>query len=233
MDRTNRLGAIVDTRVNLATRAPRSTARGIAAILLMLAMATALTPASAKLPEPESWPTDEEWRLLPAYCPDTQGFKYGRDGSPNAPKWVAMMGPTFWALHHYCFGILKFSRSQMLGYPPVIRSGLRRSALGEFQFVIRTMPADYILAPEIYTYVGRTHLLMNEPDAANEAFARARSLKPDYWPAYSWLASYLANHGQKEQARALVASGLEHAPNSRTLQLIMGELTGKEPNGGK
>jgi tetratricopeptide (TPR) repeat protein len=180
--------------------------------------------AEAELPYPQSKPTESEWRLLPKYCPDTQGLgKYGRN-SPNAPKWIAMMGETFWALHHYCFGILKFNRSQMSGYPSEVRQGLKRSALGEFGFVTRLMPQNYVLAPEIYTYVGRTHLLLDELEQANEAFAKARRARPDYWPAYSWEATYLADHGAKDRARALVLEGLQHAPDSRTLQLILKDL---------
>ncbi len=200
---------------------------GIALTLIVLAAPIA---ADAKLPDPNSLPTESEWQLLPVYCIDTQGFKYGRGQSPNAAKWVAMMGETFWTLHHYCFGILKFNRSQMLGYPPVIRRGLLASALNEFAYVIGRMPENYILAPEIYTYVGRAHLLLNQPDDAEDAFAKARKVKPDYWPAYTWWATYLADHGQKEQARAIATEGLQHAPGSRTLQLIMRDL-GKETSG--
>src|SRR5690242_17481207 len=108
---------------------------GIAVIcaISIVALVTSVSPlAAAKLPSPiDLTPTKEEWPLLPEYCPDTQGFKYSHN-SPNAPKWVALMGETFWALHHYCYGILKFMRGQKPGYPPEIRSGLLSSALGEF-----------------------------------------------------------------------------------------------------
>jgi tetratricopeptide (TPR) repeat protein len=134
------------------------------------------------------------------------------------------MGETFWALHHYCWGILKFTRSQMNAYPGVIRYGLQTSALGEFAFVVRTMPEDYVLAPEIYTYIGRTHLLQKHPMNADEAFAHARRLKPDYWPAYSWWATYLADHGQRDKAREIVAEGLKYSPDTKTLQLIAEDL---------
>ncbi len=230
-DRANRLSRNVDCDGTPAAGGWDFIAQRIAGILLAAFLTGASIPAMAKLPTPDSLPTDDEWRLLPAYCPDTQGFKYGHN-SPNAPKWVSIMGETFWGLHHYCLGIMKFNRSQMLGYPPEIRSGIRVSALGEFAFVTRMMPENYILAPEIYTYIGRTHLLLNDPDEANAAFTRARTIKPDYWPAYSWWATYLADHGQKNQARAIATEGLEHSPNSRTLQLIMRDLDGKKVSSG-
>ena len=172
--------------------------------------------------------TDAEWKLLPEYCIDTQGFKYGKNGSPNTAKWVALLGETFWALHHYCLGIVKFNRSQKFGIPGVIQRGFLSSALGEFTYVVEHMPENYILAPEILTYVGRTHLLLNEPKLADAAFARARQMKPDYWPAYSWWASYLAAHGEPDKARTIAQEGLVNSPNSRTLQLILADLDSKK-----
>ncbi len=202
-------------------RSPRN-----AATSMLFALALLLPGAGrAQLLEPEARATPSELALLPEYCPDTQQFtKYGLGQSPNSAKWVGLMGETFWALHHYCWGILKFNRSQLRAYPGVIRYGLQTSALGEFAFVTRSMPEDYVLAPEIYTYIGRTHLLQHHPMEADAAFAQARRLKPDYWPAYSWWATYLANHGQRDKAREIVTEGLKHSPNAKTLQLILKDL---------
>jgi hypothetical protein len=171
--------------------------------------------------------TPPEWKMLPEYCIDTQGFKYGRGGSPNSAKWESMLGETFWDLHHYCLGIVKFNRAQRYGTPPVLRRGMLTSALGDFQYVVERMPPAYVLSPEIYTYVGRSFLLLDRPKEAEDAFMRAQAAKPSYWPAYSWWASYLASHGQPEKARRVAKDGLTHAPNSRTLQLILADLNSK------
>ena len=169
--------------------------------------------------------------MLPEYCIDTQGYKYGRGGSPNSAKWEALLGQTFWDLHHYCLAIVKFNRAQRFGTPGVLRRGQLTSALGDFQYVVEHMPPSYVLAPEILTYVGRTLLLLDQPKEAEEAFARAQTAKPNYWPAYSWWASYLASHGQPEKAKAVAEEGLSHAPNSRTLQLILSDLKSKNGQG--
>lgn len=217
--RTTRARRVRGTRMRTISR---TRACAAAASIALVAMCAA--PVSAQVPPPESFPSGSEWALLPPYCPDTNEFgKYGKS-SPNAPKWVALMGETFWALHHYCFGILKFERAQQHEYSQVIRQGLLTSAISEFQFVIRVMPDNYVLAPEIYTYVGRTYLLKNEPMQAEMAFAKARAVKPDYWPAYSWLARWLEHHGQRDKALQVVDDGLKHAPDSRTLMLIRKEL---------
>jgi hypothetical protein len=173
-----------------------------------------------------------EWKMLPEYCIDTQGFKYGRGESPNTAKWLAQLGQTFWTLHHYCLGVIKFNRGQRLEFPEVMRHGFLTGALGEFRFVTNKMPERYVLAPEILTYVGRTHLLLNQPKDAAEAFIAAQRVKPDYWPAYSWLATYLADHGEQKEARRIAMQGLSHAPNSRTLQLIVQDLDRKQSYSG-
>lgn len=168
--------------------------------------------------------TDAEWKTLPEYCIDTQGFKYGRGGSPNSAKWVALLGETFWHLHHYCLGIVEFNRAQRLTYGAADRRGFEDSALGDFKYVVERMPDNYVLAPEILTYLGRTYLLLGEVEKADSAFAGARKAKPDYWPAYSWWANYLSSHGEKGKARTIVDMGLANDPGSRTLQSMKREL---------
>jgi tetratricopeptide (TPR) repeat protein len=171
--------------------------------------------------------TEAEWKTLPTYCIDTQGFKYGRGSSPNAAKWEALLGDMFWNLHHYCLGIVEFNRAQRHFFSSTDRTGLADSAVADFQYVVRQMPTGYVLAPEIYTYLGRALLLLSKEVDAGKAFEAARLAKPDYWPAYSWWASYLADHGKVDEARAIVISGLEHAPNSQTLQDLRDRLTSK------
>ena len=175
--------------------------------------------------------TAAEWRTLPEYCLDTQGFKYGRGGSPNSAKWVALLGDTFWDLHHYCLSIVDFNRAQRAGYARIDRDWFVGDALAGFEYVIERMPEHYVLEPEIYTYVGRTYLLTNATEKAAAAFARAQKAKPDYWPAYSWWAAYLSTHGEKAKARAIVDAGLAQDPGSRTLQSMKRELsvTSKKP----
>ena len=70
-------------------------------------------------------------------------------------------------------------------------------------------------------------------EAAAAAFAAARRAKPEYWPAYSWWASYLVDHGKTKEARELANEGLKHAPQSRTLRLILEGLDSKEPKDAK
>jgi tetratricopeptide (TPR) repeat protein len=176
--------------------------------------------------------TNAEIAMLPAYCPDTQTFGHGGqhwgaqsyNWSPNAPKWVELMGNGFWALHHYCWALIRLRRAERPGTPAVIQKGHRQAALGDLNFVIENTPPDFILLPEIYTKVGEVQLLLKNYADAEEAFAKARTLKPDYWPAYLQWAEHLRQRGQKAKARELVEEGLSHAPDSKPLQQLLSVL---------
>jgi tetratricopeptide (TPR) repeat protein len=165
--------------------------------------------------------TKAEMALIPEYCPDTMGFGYGDayyNTSPRAPKWVAMMGKDFWSLHHYCWGLISYNRSMRHGTPRMQRNALIESALGDYGYVLNYVAPDFILLPEILTRVGEAELKLGHPDRANTAYARARQLKPDYFPAYARWIDYLIAKGQRAQAKELAREGLEYSPNAKVLQ---------------
>jgi tetratricopeptide (TPR) repeat protein len=168
--------------------------------------------------------TEAEMALLPRYCPDTQTFKYGDasyNTSPNAPKWVGMMGKGFWAMHHYCWALINLGRAQKPWVPPNERQAIRESALGDMHYVIENTDRDFIMLPEIYTKIGEVLLTLNHPTEAGDAFAKARSLKPNYWPPYLQWAEHLRNVGQKAAARGLVEEGLSYSPDAKPLQSLL------------
>jgi tetratricopeptide (TPR) repeat protein len=176
--------------------------------------------------------TNAEIAMLPAYCPDTQTFGHGGqhwggqsyNWSPNAPKWVDLMGQGFWAMHHYCWALIRLRRAERPGTLPVIQKGHRQAALGDLKFVIENSPPDFVMLPEVYTKVGEVQLLLGNYADADLAFTKARSLKPDYWPAYFQWAQYLRQRGQKAKARDLVQEGLLHAPNAKPLKELLSTL---------
>jgi tetratricopeptide (TPR) repeat protein len=164
--------------------------------------------------------TEGELALTPPYCPDTIGFKYGdayHNTSPRAGHWVGMMGKNFWHMHHYCWALINIRRSQAAGVQPTTRRYLLENAIADCTYVLQNSTPDFILLPEIYTRIGETHLMLANPAPAYEAFAQARSIKPDYWPAYQRWAEVLIKSGQKAEAKKLVAEGLRHAPDAKPL----------------
>lgn len=198
-------------------------------IALMLLLSCAVAPACATKPNDI---TDAEMALIPKYCPDTMGFGYGDayfNTSPRAAGWVAMMGKSFWAIHHYCWALINLSRATHAGVPAMIRTGTLKNVRGDYQYVLDHSTPDFILLPEIYARIGDVEILLGSPNYANEAFARARKLKPDYWPAYSRWAEVLIKSGKRAEAKELVKSGLEYTPTAKVL-LEQYRLLGGKPS---
>lgn len=185
-------------------------------ILVLMALAGFVAIAFGK---PDNV-TDGEMALIPPYCPDTMGFKYGdaySNTSPRAAHWVGLMGKSFWGLHHYCWALINLRRSQAAGVPPNVRKGLLESVVADSVYSVRYSSPGFVLLPEIYTRIGETQLLLANPGAAYEAFAQARTLKPDYWPPYVRWAEVLIKSNQKVEAKKLVAEGLRYSPDAKPL----------------
>ena len=176
--------------------------------------------------------SDSELRLLPRYCPDTMGFTiYGdaTNASPRAKYWVSLMGPSFWHMHHYCAAQISLLRAKKANTSREQRNGLLSHAQDNYQYVIMNAAPDFIMLPEVHTRRGEALLLLAKPKEAGEEFARARKLKPDYWPAYSRWAEYLMNSGQRAEALRLVSEGLRNAPDTKVL-LEQYRLLGGKPS---
>ena len=92
---------------------------------------------------------------------------------------------------------------------------------------VKNTDDSFILLPEIMTRIGSTYILLGDPKNASEAFAKARAVKPDYWPAYTHWAEYLQAKGAKKEAMELVKIGLQYAPNAKVLLSLFRTLGGK------
>ena len=192
-----------------------------AGLLVTSTMALASKPAGI---------TERDMALLPRFCPDTMGFNYGdasSNTSPNARMWVEMMGRDFWHVHHYCWALINIHRSERAAVPAELKQAQREEAFGDLNYVVQNTQPNFILLPEIFTWMGRLSILLRNDSAAGQAFAKARALKPDYWPAYTNWAEALAARGAKAEALAIVRSGLQYAPNARSLRDLYARLGGK------
>jgi len=161
--------------------------------------------------------TEAEMAMIPAYCPYTQSFSESR-GSPEAKRWESLMGKDFWAMHHYCWAQINQQRAMRSSMSENGRKALLNVARGDYVYVINSAARNFVLLPEVYTRAGEVELRLSLYREANQSFAKARALKPDYWPAYSHWAEFLMYSGKKAEAKQLVKSGLEYSPNSRVLR---------------
>ena len=176
------------------------------------------TPAAAQKPPNV---TRGELALLPEYCPDTQGFSYGDqffNTSPRAAHWVALMGPSFWHHHHYCWALLKMQRAKAGGLTPQQRSGLLASAGGDFEYLVRNAQPDFVMLPEVLLRFGDLKLETGDVGGAQELYAASTRRKPDYWPAYANWAVFLDRSGRRKDALDHLALGLRNNRNATVLQ---------------
>lgn len=193
-------------------------------VLALLASLFTMLTAQAKPTNVQ----ESEMRIIPAYCEDTQGFKYGYKQSPNSRRWENAMGNTFWDMHHYCWARININRANRPGIPKSIRFSIISNVIADYDYVLNKAPSDFILLPEIYTKKGEALLQIKQIDAAKSAFEHARALKPDYWPAYSQWAEYLISIQRHNEALKVVQEGLKYNSESRVLKEQWKLLGGKE-----
>jgi tetratricopeptide (TPR) repeat protein len=163
--------------------------------------------------------TAGELALTPAFCQDVQtmnGWSKTRP-SPRTAHWIGLMGDSFWAMHHFCWAMVGLYRAQMPGLSPMTRSWLIKNAIDDYRFVVNNSTPDFVLLPEVYTRMGDAQLLLGDVGSAFESFARARALKPDYWPPYLRWADLLVKSNKKTEARDVIAEGLRYSPNAQPL----------------
>jgi tetratricopeptide (TPR) repeat protein len=198
-----------------------------------LALCAALLVGGAKstLAQPVNI-TEGELALTPPFCQDVQGIKYGdqySNTSPRAAYWVGLMGPSFWALHHYCWALIHIHRSKAAGLSAQTRDYMIGVAISDYLYVVKNARPNFILMPEVFLRIGEANVLRKNPVAALEAFAKARNLNPEYWPPYLRSAEVLARMGKKTEALAILEEGLRKIPDQPELIAAVQRLGGKAP----
>ena len=178
-------------------------------------------PAQANTPQNI---TPGEVARLPEYCANAQSF--AKTGIPGAPSpiqqhWLALMGETFWHLHHYCWALVSANRSEAAGVAPNHRVYLLNSAIADADYVVQRAPAQFPLLPEIFYRMGQYHLTAGRPAIAVSFFDKSRQAKPDYWPPYVELAKVSASLGKRSDAIAVLEEGLKLMPEQPQLTEAM------------
>jgi tetratricopeptide (TPR) repeat protein len=164
---------------------------------------------------------------LPDYCKYTQEFRerVPGGGDPRLIEyWYKTLGPTYNALHHYCWGLMKARRGMLLARTELARTHFLSDAVREYDYVIEHSGQDFVLLPEVLAKKGEALLRLGKSPAAMVAFERAIAIKPDYWPPYAHASDYYKEIGEIEQARELLTRGLASAPNTSALQRRLTEL---------
>lgn len=174
-----------------------------------------------------------EMALLPPYCKYTQLIRDKVPGGSDpveAQRWQALLGPSFFNMHHYCWGLIKTNRGVLLARSELARTTYLSYSISEFDYVIERAPADFILLPEVLTKKGEVLIRLGKGPIALVSLERAAELKPDYWPPYAHMSDYYKGAGNTAKAREVLKQGLSFAPDAPALKRRLAELEqGKLP----
>jgi len=171
--------------------------------------------------------------LLPEYCKYTQLFRDhvpGGNDPANIAHWTQVMGPTFKAMHHYCWGLMKTNRALLLARTKQVRTYYLKSSIQEFDYVIRSASREFFMLPEIYTKRGENLLRLRDVGEGLFSLQRAIGLKSDYWPPYAVLSDYFKSSGQGAKAAEWLRKGLAASPDAKALKERLSALEGKSGN---
>ena len=171
-----------------------------------------------------------EVAALPGYCKYTQLFRDHVPGG-NDPiqiaHWYQVMGHSFHAMHHYCWGLMKTNRALLLARTKQLRTYYLRSSIQEYDYVIAATPEDFFMLPEIYAKRGENLLRLHEVGEGLASLQHSIQLKADYWPPYAALSDYFSSVGQDKRAIEWLRKGLETSPGAKPLQERLSALSTK------
>jgi tetratricopeptide (TPR) repeat protein len=164
---------------------------------------------------------------LPKYCMYTLEFRRNVPGGNNGAeikRWSSLMGPTFNAMHHYCWGLMHTNRAIFLAPTKQLRNFHLSASINEFDYVLRRASDDFVLLPEILTKKGENLIRLGRGPLAVGELERAIAVKPDYWPPYVVLSDYFRDSGDIGKAREVIERGLAAAPDTQALKKRLAEL---------
>jgi tetratricopeptide (TPR) repeat protein len=178
------------------------------------AQAQVLEPGGVDFPSRRRSFTEGEFQRLPDYCRYMQGYGYD---TPIGRQYQLQIGEALHHIHHYCRGLRDMFFARFAPVSAAHRRGLWERALSEIDYMLRNTSQDNPLMPEFWYQRGEVLLALDRVFEAQEALERSRALKPDYWPAYAAWADFLIRSRRLEDARAVVALGLQNAPDAPRL----------------
>jgi len=172
-----------------------------------------------------------ELGMLPRYCIYTGEFRKhipaGNDAA-EVQRLTALMGSTFEAMHHYCWGLMKTNRALLLAKTKQVRMFYLSASISEFDYVIERAAPDFVLLPEILTRKGENLIRLGNVAAGITELQAAIDAKRDYWPPYVALSDYYKQSGDVAKARELLETALSFAPDAKGVQRRIAALQGSD-----
>jgi tetratricopeptide (TPR) repeat protein len=206
---------------------------GIVALFMVLVMQAMIAPTGHAQGGIAGYPGSiqdydpREVARLPRYCKSTALFRdHLHTNSAEVAHWFEVLGPTFNALHHYCWAQMETNRAQM-AKTKQFHDFYLTSSIDNIDYVLARATPDFVLLPEILTRKGENLLALDKTGPGLEALEKAIRAKPDYWPPYAAISDRFKQSGDRQAARDWIEKGLAAAPNTpallRRLQALQAE----------
>ncbi len=173
------------------------------ACLLLLVL---LSPASWAMKTNGEIEDVSELAALPAYCKGTQTTREVAHDPRPISEYVAIYGPSFMHLHHYCWALNAENHlNQWDEYNKTFQLGV---ILSNIKYVLDNSPLTFSLIPEIYNTKARILFKLHRDADAVDVLFKLTQIKPDYARAYAQLGDYYQHIGDKSSAIRYYEQGL-------------------------
>lgn len=173
--------------------------------------------------------TEADLLFLPPYCKATRLYDPGLK-SREYQYWYERLGPNLESMHHHCQGLIYLRKLRQMPKGQPERQHLIKLTLGEFNFLLRRSEATLQAFPlwaEFLTIRGSAAILAEDWALAVQSYEKARTVKPDYWPAYLDWARQLDSLKLRQQARELIQQGLRIDPSVVPMREAFARYGGK------
>ena len=206
----------------------RISRRAVALVFVAVAAGASLSPTAASAQATGAF-SQKEYLALPRYCL-AQEFLNRHLNRPVVPEaerkeWARRMGDGYRHIHHFCWALMDMRRA---AEDPSNKDFHYRSALADWEYMIRNADPSFPLYPEVWLRKGITERFMGNETEAGFSFREAIRLKPDYTPAYAGLIDVYLALGETEEARAVVEDGLRAVPDSKILADKKAEIEARD-----
>ncbi len=154
-----------------------------------------------------------ELAMLPPYCKGTMLIRQLSKDPVPLEQYVAIYGPSFYHLHHYCWALNSENKANMMNNKKS-HDDIMVDALRNLQYVLTNASPDFVLLPDIYNSQARMLFSMHRDGEAVLALEKAIELKPGYVPAVSRLSDYFVHIGDKGKAIRTLETGIDNTENA-------------------
>lgn len=173
-------------------------------------------------------PTPAELAALPAFC-GPRAEPWGNQADrPEVKPWLAIYGPDWGHMHHYCSG-LNFINQSYRATSAYEKERVLRAAIREIDYTIRNTRKGTPLAAELLMARGTALIGLKRHSEAGRDLESALAIDPKLRRAYVSLADVYIALKQQDKALHTVAEGIRHNPESTVLKRRYDELGGKKP----